>query len=96
MSVAGLALEPGDLVLADERVAADEVGRRDGRAPPGGGPVRRVAPQRVVVAVGHGHVAEGVLVGAEVAGRGGVGAGDADALAQPGDPLVGDHEAGSA
>ena len=29
--LAGLALEPGDLVLADEGVAAHQVGRRDGR-----------------------------------------------------------------
>ena len=86
----GVALESGDLVLADERVAPDQVGRRDRAAPAGLRAVARVAPQRVVVAVGLGHVAERVLVRDEVVRWLGVGAGDADALAQLRHPFVGD------
>ena len=76
-----LALQAGHLVFADERVAADEVRGGDGAAPTGGGSVGRITPERIVIPVGLGHVAEGVLVGAEVVGRIRVGARDPDALA---------------
>ena len=86
-----LVVVAGDLVLADERVAADEVGRARS-ARPSGWPSAwsGSAPERVVVAVGLGDVAEGVLVGAQVVRRLRVGLGDADAGPQRGDALVGD------
>ena len=58
-------VEPRDLVLADQRVAAVHVRRGDRAAPHGGRPVVRIAPQRVVVAERLGHVAE--RVGARLA-----------------------------
>ena len=54
------AVHLGDLVLADEGVAADEGGRGDRPAPAGLGAVGRIAPEGVVVAVGLGDVAEHV------------------------------------
>ncbi len=83
-------VEVFDLVLADHGVAPVEVGRRDRASPHGGRRVVGVAPQRVVVAVRLGHVAEGVLVGPAVVGWLGMGLGDADAGPQGGDPVVGD------
>src|SRR5581483_3515775 len=80
----------GDLVLADQGVASGERGGRDRPAPPCARGVRGVAPQRVVVAVGLGDVAERVLVRAAVVRRLRVRLGDVDACPQRGDPLVGD------
>ena len=80
----------GDLVDADERVAADERRRRDRPAPPGGGAVGRVAPQRVVVAVGLGHVPEGVGGDHPVVRRLRPRLGHVDPRPQPVDAVVGD------
>ena len=49
--------------FTDQGVAADQVRRGDGPRPPGLVAVRRVAPQRVVVAVGLGDMAKSILVG---------------------------------
>ena len=86
----GVVVEVGHLVLAHERVAAHQRRRGDRPLPTASWRVGRVAPQRVVVAVGLGHVTEGVGGGQGVVGRHGVGLGRADARPQPGDALVGD------
>ena len=85
-----LALESGDLVLSDEGVPADQMRGRDRSGPPCSRTVGRVAPQRVVVAVGLGDVPKGVLVGDPVMRWVGVGPRDPDPLPQAGHPLVGD------
>src|SRR6202035_237708 len=57
----GLALELCHFILADEGVPADQVRGSDRATPPGAGAVGRVAPEGVVVAVGLGDVAKGIL-----------------------------------
>ncbi len=59
----------GHLVLADQRVAADQGRRCDARPPARRARVLSSAPQRVVVAVGHRDMAEGVDAGPAVVGR---------------------------
>ncbi len=81
----------GHLVLADQRVAADERRRGDRPAPPGRRAVRRVAPQRVVVAVGLARRGGTRPCPAQVVRRLRVGLGEPDAGPQPGDALVGDR-----
>src|SRR4029079_12083014 len=78
----------GDLVLADQGVAADQHGRGDRPTPAGADAVVGVAPQGVVVAVGDRHVAERVGVRLPVVGRHRVRLGDADAGAQAGHTLL--------
>ena len=75
-------VERRDLVLADERVAAVEGRRRDRPAPHAGAGVVGIAPQRVVVAVGLGDVAERVLVRGPVVRRLRMRLRDADAGAE--------------
>ena len=66
----GLALERCHFILADEGVPADQVRGGDRPTPPGAGAVGRVAPEGIVVAVGLGDVAKGILIGAAVSGEG--------------------------
>ena len=80
----------GDLVLADERVPAHQRWRRDRTAPDRRGGVLGIAVERVVVAVGLGHDAERVRVGAVVVRSARPRFGYADAGAQACDGLVGD------
>ena len=76
-----LALQAGHFVFTYEGVPTDEVRGSDGPAPTGRGSVGGITPQRIVVPVGLGHVAEGILVGTEVVGRIRVRARNPDALA---------------
>ena len=85
-----LGRDRGDLVLADERVAADQRRRRDHALPARLRAVVGIAPQRVVVAVRDRDVAERVDRGERVVRRQRMRLGNADARPQPGDPLVGD------
>ena len=78
------------LVLANQRVPTNERWWRDRPFPSGLDPVVRVAPQRVVVTVGDGHVAYGVRPWPSVVGRERVGLGYADTGPQPGDAFISD------
>jgi hypothetical protein len=88
--VAVLGGDLGDLVLADQGVAAHHRRRRDRRAPSCRRAVVGIPPQPVVVAVRLRDVTERVEAGTQVVRWARVGLGHADARAQPSDALVGD------
>src|SRR5581483_2782443 len=87
----GVGVDDGDLVLSDQRVAADQMGRGHNAVPTTLRRVLGIAPQRVVLAVGPSHMPKGVLVGNEVVRRLRVRLWHTDAAPQLGYALVGDR-----
>lgn len=73
----------GDLVLADERVAADEVRGRYWATPSSRSCIGGVAPEGIVVAIGLSDVSERILIRSEIVRWSAVWTGDPDPLPHP-------------